>query len=151
MAPAFQEIQVQAEQRWRSLTAGGKPWIRVGAALCGQAAGADAVVHALEESLKEKGTDALVSRVGCLGLCFAEPLVDVQLPGQPRVFYANVTPEQAEEIVESHVAQGIPVEPWVIGCLGGGEVTALMSICPTWTTTPCGPGSNVLPCATPAT
>ena len=120
MAPAFQEIQVQAEQRWRSLTAGGKPWIRVGAALCGQAAGADAVVHALEESLKEKGTDALVSRVGCLGLCFAEPLVDVQLPGQPRVFYANVTPEQAEEIIACHVMQGIPVGSSVIGCLSDG-------------------------------
>ncbi len=120
MAPTFQELQAQAEQRWQALTAGERPWIRVGTALCGQAAGADAVVGALEAALRRHGVVARVSRVGCLGLCFAEPLVDVQLPGQSRVFYGNVTPEKAGEIVASHVVRGLPASDLVLGYLGGG-------------------------------
>ena len=122
MAPTFQELQAQAEQRWQALTAGERPWIRVGTALCGQAAGADAVVGALEAALRRHGVVARVSRVGCLGLCFAEPLVDVQLPGQSRVFYGNVTPEKAGEIVASHVVRGLPASDLVLGYLGGGGV-----------------------------
>ena len=121
MASTFQELQAQAEQRWQALTAGDRPWIRVGTALCGQAAGADAVVQALQESLERHNAAAQVSRVGCLGLCFAEPLVDVQLPGQPRVFYANVTPERAEEIIASHIVQGVPLVDSALGCLGDDD------------------------------
>ncbi len=118
MAAIFQGIQAEAEQRWQSLTAGDCPWIRVGTALCGQAAGADRVAAAIEESLRSRSANVQMSRVGCLGLCFAEPLVDVQLPGQPRVFYANVTPEEVEEIVDSHVVGGRPVDGAALGRLG---------------------------------
>ena len=118
MAPTFEDIQAQARQRWQTLTKGSHTWIRVGTALCGQAAGADEVVRAIEESLKRHGATATVSRVGCLGLCFAEPLVDVLVPGQPRVFYGNVTPERAEEIVVRQVLHGIPLEDLALGYLG---------------------------------
>ena len=80
-----------------------------------------AVLAALEDAIARLGVPARVSQVGCLGLCFAETLVDVKLPGGPRVFYANVTPHAAEEIVASHVARGIPVEGLVFGCLGGPD------------------------------
>jgi NADH-quinone oxidoreductase subunit F len=76
------------------------------------------VLAALHSSLQRNGVNAQVSQVGCLGLCFAEPLVDVQLPNGPRVFYANVTPERAEEIVASHVVQGIPMTNLALGYLG---------------------------------
>ena len=56
--------------------------------------------------------------MGCLGLCFAEPLLDIQLPGQARVFYGNVTPQLVEEIVESHLGQGVPVTHLALGQLG---------------------------------
>ena len=45
------------------------------------------------ELLARLGIDATVSEVGCQGLCYAEPLVDVQFPGDPRVFYQQVSPE----------------------------------------------------------
>ena len=120
MPPSFQEIQAEAQQRWQALTFGDQPWIRVGTAMCGKAAGCDSVVAALESTLKKHGLSAQVSQVGCLGLCFAEPLVDVQFPGGPRVFYGNVTPELAEQIVASHVAKGTPDDDITLGYLNNG-------------------------------
>ena len=120
MAVSFSEIQERAEERWQRLTAGDTPWIRVGTALCGQAAGAEQVADAIEAELEQQGLKAQVSRVGCLGLCFAEPLVDVLIPGQARVFYGNVEPEQVSQIVAGHVGQGQPVKELALGCLGDG-------------------------------
>ncbi len=77
-----QDIAAEAQTRWQTLNAGDRPWIRVGAALCGKAAGCDEVLGAIEAAISSRNLTAQVSRVGCLGLCFAEPLLDVQLPGQ---------------------------------------------------------------------
>jgi NADH-quinone oxidoreductase subunit F len=117
----FNELQAEAQRRWQGLAAGDRPWIRVGTALCGKAAGADGALAALEGALHRQGVTAQVSQVGCLGLCYAEPLVDVQWPGSPRVFYGNVTPETAEEIVASHVATGTPAVHLALGALGGSD------------------------------
>lgn len=115
--PNFEQIAEESQRRWEELTVGGQPWIRIGTALCGQAAGCDDVIAAIETSLEQNGASAQVSQVGCLGLCFAEPLVDVQTPGGARVFYGNVTPETAAEIVANHVAGGKPVAHLVLGYL----------------------------------
>ena len=56
-------------------------------------------------------------RVGCFGLCYAEPLLDVQMPGGPRIFYGNFDPDNAAEVVRSHVAGGQPVEGLALGYL----------------------------------
>ena len=120
MAVSFSEIQERAAERRQGLTAGDTPWIRVGTALCGQAAGAEQVADAIEAELERQGLKAQVSRVGCLGLCFAEPLVDVLIPGQARVFYGNVTTDQISRIVAGHVGQGQPVKELALGCLGDG-------------------------------
>ncbi|MCH7841350.1 MAG: SLBB domain-containing protein [Chloroflexi bacterium] len=117
MANSFLEIGLEAGKRWQELTAGERPWIRIGTALCGEAAGAFPVVDAVESALESQGVSAEVSRVGCLGLCFAEPLLDVQLPGGHRVFYGNVDPGSVAEIVSSHVAGGTPVTAMALGYL----------------------------------
>ena len=121
MAASFPELETEAARRWSEISANGRPWVRVGTALCGQAAGGEEVADALREAVKRHGIDAVVTEVGCLGLCFAEPLVDVQFPGRPRVFYGNVSPESADEIVAGHVASGAPVTHLALGYLQTGE------------------------------
>ena len=116
--------QLEAEAIRRRETEAGRPWLRVGTALCGQAAGADAVVDALREALESQGVDARISEVGCIGLCYAEPLLDVQLPGGPRVFYGNFDPEKAAEVVSTHVAGGKPVDDSALGYLAPEDVGA---------------------------
>ena len=118
MPTSFQEIALEAQRRWQALVSGDCPWIRVGTALCGNAAGAQDSVEAINASVQRHGASAKVSEVGCIGLCYAEPLVDVQLPGGPRVFYGNVTTEMAEEIVASHVVGRQPVANLALGYLG---------------------------------
>ncbi|MCH8897243.1 MAG: NADH-quinone oxidoreductase subunit F [Chloroflexi bacterium] len=125
---SFSEVVAEAERRWTALNDGGVPWIRVGSALCGKAAGCDSVLAALADSLSRHGATAQMSEVGCLGLCFAEPLVDVQLPGGPRVFYGNVTPETADQIVASHVVNGMPLPDLAIGYLGDSAVDGITDL-----------------------
>jgi NADH:ubiquinone oxidoreductase subunit F (NADH-binding)/(2Fe-2S) ferredoxin len=115
------ELEAEAIRRWDAESK--RPWLRVGTALCGQAAGANAVVAALKDALQSQGVDARVSEVGCIGLCYAEPLLDVQLPGGPRVFYGNFDPEQAAEVVSTHVAGGHPVEDLALGYLAPNPLT----------------------------
>ena len=125
---SFSEVVAEAERRWTALNDGGVPWIRVGSALCGKAAGCDSVLAALADSLSRHGATAQMSEVGCLGLCFAEPLLDVQLPGGPRVFYGNVTPEIADQIVASHVVNGMPLPDLAIGYLGDSAVDGITDL-----------------------
>ena len=122
---SFAEVTAEAASRWTSLTEGDSPWIRVGSALCGKAAGSDAVIDALRSSLERHGLNAQISEVGCLGLCFAETLVDVKFPGESRIFYGNVTPDSAEEIVASHVATGSPATHLALGYLGSAPVDGI--------------------------
>ena len=108
MASNFLEIGQDARRRWQELVAGERAWIRIGTALCGEAAGAFEIADYMESELATQGVSAQVSRVGCLGLCFAEPLIDVQLPGGHRIFYGNVSSDDVAEIVSTHVLGGAP-------------------------------------------
>ena len=116
--------ELEAEALRRRGAAAVRPWLRVGTALCGEAAGAGAVVDALRSELESQGVDAGVTEVGCLGLCYAEPLLDVQLPGGPRVFYGNLDPERAGDIVSAHVVGGAPVEELALGYLAPEDAGA---------------------------
>ncbi|MBI4305139.1 MAG: NADH-quinone oxidoreductase subunit F, partial [Chloroflexi bacterium] len=108
MSAAYEELRARAARRWKELTAGQLPWIRVGGGVSGEAAGAGTVTAAIVQTLDRIGKRANVSRVGMLGLCYGEPLVDIMLPGGDQIYYANVTPERARELVEAHVGRGAP-------------------------------------------
>ncbi len=87
--------------------------VMVGMGTCGLAAGAREVWAALEEELS--GACVQLSQTGCIGMCEQEPLVDVVVPGEPRVTYGGMTPERVRRVVEEHVHGGRPVEEWVVG------------------------------------
>ncbi len=120
--PNYAELKAKAEQRWQELVSGDKPWIRVGTATCGHAAGALDVVGAIKTELASRDIEANVSAVGCLGLCYAEPLVDILKPGGPRVFFKNVLPSDVPRLIEEYlVGDNIP-EGKALGYLGDGHV-----------------------------
>jgi (2Fe-2S) ferredoxin len=89
--------------------------ITVGMGTCGLAAGAGVTFQALQRELAERGIPARLRSVGCIGMCVREPLVDIQLPGWPRVTYANVRPAQVPRLIEEHVLNGQVVAEWTIG------------------------------------
>ncbi len=109
MPATFEQIAEQAKARWQALIAGKRPWIRVGYAISGQAAGADAVFDAAVAACKHQTVDAEVTKVGSLGLNYLEPILDITLPNGPRVFNANVRPDEVAGIVTQHAKGGKPV------------------------------------------
>ncbi|MEX2599039.1 MAG: NADH-ubiquinone oxidoreductase-F iron-sulfur binding region domain-containing protein [Dehalococcoidia bacterium] len=106
MSEAFQDLQRRAEDRWAELNA--KPWVRLGTGLMGMASGAGDILEALRRDPAVAAAGVTISEVGTTGMCYAEPLLDVQVPGGPRVLYGNVEPEHVPEIMERHVKNGQP-------------------------------------------
>lgn len=89
-----------------------KTVIKVGMASCGIAAGARPVYEYLLDKLGDR-KDVEIKQVGCIGLCFREPLVEVIEDGT-RVMYGEVDIDSLEKIIESHILNGTPVEEKII-------------------------------------
>ena len=114
----YTELRQRADEHWQGLVAGERPWIRVGTAMCGHAAGAAEVLDAIRNELEARGVEANVDEVGCLGLCFAEPLVDILKPGGSRLFFGNVTPGDVPALIEGYLLSGGVRGPEPLGYLG---------------------------------
>lgn len=107
-----------AKQKWEAFQKNEEPIIYIGAASCGRAAGAVQLLAQTNRWLKDNELTAKVVEVGCIGPCYLEPLVDVQMPGQPRVSYNNVTPKTLPVILGSHVGESVPYTKGAIGHFG---------------------------------
>lgn len=88
----------------------------VGMATCGIAAGARETLMAMLEEAKNLNIDNMtVVQSGCMGCCYAEPTVEVRVPGQEPILYGNVTVEKGREIVQKHIKEGELVQNLIIG------------------------------------
>jgi len=89
--------------------------ILVGMATCGIAAGARDTINALVDEIRKQGVDnAVVVQTGCVGFCYAEPIVDVVFPNQPAVRYAKVDAHKAREIVRRHIRNNEVIQEWIL-------------------------------------
>jgi len=70
---------------------------------CGLAAGAEELFETLTEEVKKRNLPVEVTKSGCTGMCYAEPIVEVKMEGLPTVIYGKVNREIALEIVERHI------------------------------------------------
>lgn len=77
--------------------------IKVSMATCGIASGAKETMIYLIEELDHQGIDAIVTQTGCMGYCYAEPTIEVTIPGQKPVVYGFVNKTKAQEIIEKHL------------------------------------------------
>jgi NADH:ubiquinone oxidoreductase subunit F (NADH-binding)/(2Fe-2S) ferredoxin len=107
-----------AKKKWEELENNKGPIIYVGAASCGRAAGALDVLKGIDEFLAENKVSAKVIQVGCIGPCYLEPLMDIKLPGQPRVSYNNVTIKTLPVILKSQLLEGVPHAKLALGNFG---------------------------------
>lgn len=114
----FDEIQSQALSEWEALQHSEKLRIFVGTATCGRAAGAMDTLEAIHRELSRRGIDAIVTQVGCIGLCYAEPLVDIIKPSRPRICYSGVTPEIVSQLIEDCIINDNPRPDLALGTIG---------------------------------
>ncbi len=98
-----------------------KPQIIFGLGTCGIAAGGNKLVDFTREYTgywQETGIQPEIITVGCIGMCHAEPMVDIKLPDKPRVTYHNVTAAKMKRIIEEHLIEGRPVKEFALGQIG---------------------------------
>jgi NADP-reducing hydrogenase subunit HndB len=84
--------------------------VKVAMATCGIASGAKTVMEFFIEEFEKRNIQAVVTQTGCMGYCFAEPTVEVTLPGQAPVVYGYVDTKKADDIIEKYVKNGELVE-----------------------------------------
>lgn len=62
------------------------------------------IIENLKKIIKEKNIENVqVIQTGCFGLCSKGPLIVIR---PEEVFYSNVTPEDCEEIINTHIIEG---------------------------------------------
>ncbi|MFC2016110.1 NADH-quinone oxidoreductase subunit NuoF [Chloroflexota bacterium] len=122
---SFDEIRNQAISEWSALQHGEKTRILVGTATCGRAAGATAVLETIDKELSRLGNEAIVTQVGCIGLCYAEPLVDIVKPNRPRICYRSVTPEIGSRLIEDYIINDDPCPDLALGTIGEGSIEGI--------------------------
>jgi NADP-reducing hydrogenase subunit HndB len=84
--------------------------IRVAMATCGIASGARSVMEYLTEETEKRGIGATITKVGCMGYCYAEPTIEVTLPGKEPVVFGEVDLKKADQIIERYIRHGEPLE-----------------------------------------
>jgi NADH-quinone oxidoreductase subunit F len=85
----------------------GKPKLLVGLGSCGIAAGAQVVYNHIKE--KDNGLLADLDVTSCVGMCYAEPLVEV-VSGEERVLFGQVDTAFADKILKGIAEGKLPEE-----------------------------------------
>ena len=77
--------------------------VRIGLGSCCVANGSGAVYEAIQAALVKRRRQAIVKRVGCVGMCHQTPFVEIHTADRPATLYSRVQPEHAEAIVRRHI------------------------------------------------
>jgi NADP-reducing hydrogenase subunit HndB len=80
--------------------------VKVAMATCGIASGAKETMEFMADSLEKRGVDAVVTQTGCMGYCYAEPTIEVTVPGKDPIVFGNVNTKKADEIIEKYIKGG---------------------------------------------
>lgn len=89
--------------------------ISLGLGTCGLANGAAAVRGRMDSFLREHRIEATIVDVGCIGYCQRELLVDIALPGSPRIAYCDVKLSNIDDLLRQVLLHGELVNGFVLG------------------------------------
>lgn len=82
---------------------------------CGIAAGARKIMSALLKAVEKRNIkDIILTTSGCAGLCSKEPMMTVELKGDPPVKYIDLTEEKLVKIFEEHILGGKVVKEYAL-------------------------------------
>lgn len=103
----LKKLQNEVQSKIRLREKGDNPekliQIKVSMSTCGIASGAKDTMNYLIEELEHQGIDAIVTQTGCMGYCYAEPTIELIIPGQDPVVYGFVNKVKAQEIIDKHI------------------------------------------------
>jgi NADH-quinone oxidoreductase subunit F len=102
----FDEVRKRAKIKWKALR--GKTHIIIGTATCGRAAGAIQTAEAFEREFSYQNIDIPIIKVGCMGLCYAEPIVIISKPDSFKIAYHNITHDLTKRLTEGFILMDDP-------------------------------------------
>ena len=78
--------------------------IKVPIASCTIASEALEVYKKVLDVVKSRGIDADIKKVGCMGLCYIDPWIELVREGYPPAIYANVKPGDVDKILSEYLS-----------------------------------------------
>ncbi|MCJ7546722.1 MAG: NADH-quinone oxidoreductase subunit F, partial [Deltaproteobacteria bacterium] len=110
------DLRQGAQKKWEALEES-TPTVRIGTPTCGRAAGALDTLQAFRERIEKERVEARIIEVGCMGLCFAEPLVIIHNPrsGLPPILYGFITHQHVQRLVEGFILGDDPCLELALG------------------------------------
>jgi NADH:ubiquinone oxidoreductase subunit F (NADH-binding)/(2Fe-2S) ferredoxin len=121
----FDKIKAQAISEWEAINFSHKPRILIGYSTCSQKANASAVIETIKSALTTNYIEATITQVGCIGLCYAEPLVTIIKPNRPSISYGNVTPEIVPQLIEDYLVKNNPRPDLALGTIGDDSIAGI--------------------------
>jgi NADP-reducing hydrogenase subunit HndB len=105
-----EKVQSKTKLRDKSETPEQMVQIKVAMATCCIASGSRETMNYIVDELDKRNIDAVVTQTGCMGYCYAEPTVEVTLPGKESLVFGYVDAKRANEIIEKYIKNGMLVE-----------------------------------------
>jgi len=84
--------------------------VKVAMATCSIASGSRETMNYIADELDKRNIDAKITQTGCMGYCYAEPTIEVILPGKEPVVFGYVDVKKADEIIEKYIKGGALVD-----------------------------------------
>jgi NADP-reducing hydrogenase subunit HndB len=104
------ELKTRTSLRDKSENAENMIRTKVAMATCCIASGSRETMNYLADELEKRNIEAIVTQTGCMGYCYAEPTLEVSLPGKEPVIFGYVDEKKANEIIEKYIKGGELVE-----------------------------------------
>lgn len=101
-----EKVQNKIDLRERSENPESMIQVKVAMATCGIASGAKEIMDYLITELEKRRINAIVTQTGCMGYCYAEPTIEITMPGQEPIVYGHINKYKADEIIEKHIIRG---------------------------------------------
>jgi len=85
--------------------------VNVSLGTCSIAAGGKTALDAMKDEVAKNGVaNVEFVQSGCMTYCYAEPTVEITLPGKEPVVFGNVDEAKARQLVTAYVVKGEPVD-----------------------------------------
>jgi NADP-reducing hydrogenase subunit HndB len=104
------KLHLKTSLRHKSETSVNMVLVKVAMATCSIASGSRETMNYITDELDKRNIDAVVTQTGCMGYCYAEPTVEITVPGKEPVVFGYVDTRKADEIIEKYIKSGILVE-----------------------------------------
>lgn len=101
-----EELKTGLDIREKAIDPENHVQVKVAMATCGIASGAKTIMEFFLEQLDRRNIVGVVTQTGCMGYCYAEPTIEVKLPGQDPVVFGFVDLKKADQIIEKYIKTG---------------------------------------------